>query len=458
MGVGFANLALGLIAVFRFDLARKGEFQFVATREIVAGPQISYAVGVDGLGLIMMLLAVIVSACAFWMMPKKETVHPKLYHACVLLISGGALGAFCCTDVFFLYAFHELALIPTFLMIGMFGPRLTKAEAAWRATIYLAIGSMILLFGLLYLHVQTGSKSFALASYAELAKKLSPETQKWIFLPLLVGFGTLVSLFPFHAWAGPAYANSPAPVAMLHAGVLKKFGLYGLLRFTQILPAGFEAWRDLLLVLLLGNVLFMGFCTLAQSELHEMLGASSVMHMGYIFLGIVANNAIGYTGAVILMFAHGISIALLFALCGIILGRGVNSGLMGWGGLARQAPILGYLFGFGAFAAIGLPGFANFAGEIMVFFGGFQSLGKSATKLGFMQIATILCIWGVVISAVYMLRAYRGVFFGKLLIDKKEDYYDLAINLRIPLAFLAAVLLIVGCCPKLLIQYIPLPF
>ena len=136
-------------------------------------------------------------------------------------------------------------------------------------------------------------------------------------LAVFIGFGILVSLFPFHSWAAPAYAAAPTSVAMLHAGVLKKFGLYGILRIAMpMLPEGFKAWEGLILVLILGNIIYVGLVTISQSRLDKMLGNSSVMHMGYAFLGIACFNQIGWSGAVLMMFAHGISIALLFALCG----------------------------------------------------------------------------------------------------------------------------------------------
>ena len=188
--------------------------------------------------------------------------------------------------------------------------------------------------------------------------------QSSIYLVLLIGFGILISLVPFHTWAPEAYASAPAPAAMLHAGVLKKFGLYGLLRIAvPFLPDGAQHWSGLLLVLLLANIIYIGLVTIAQRRLDWMLGYSSVMHMGYIFLGIASANILGTTGAAILMFAHGLSIALLFAITGEIRKRVPSLDFDAMGGLAKQMPLAAFAFGFGAFAAIGLPGFANFAGR-----------------------------------------------------------------------------------------------
>jgi NADH-quinone oxidoreductase subunit M len=202
---------------------------------------------------------------------------------------------------------------------------------------------------------------------------------------------------------------------MLHAGVLKKFGLYGLLRLAvPLLPAGAQEWSWLLLVLLVANVIYIGLVTIAQRKLDLMLGYSSVMHMGYIFLGIASFNLIGLNGAALLMFAHGLSIAALFAMAGVLRERNLTLSFESLGGVAKAMPFLGLAFGLAAFASIGLPGFGNFASEIMVFFGAFGQ-GQPVAQLQFssIQIATIFALWGVVISSVYMLRAYRTVFMGE---------------------------------------------
>ena len=243
---------------------------------------------------------------------------------------------------------------------------------------------------------------------------------------------------------------------MLHAGVLKKVGLYGLLRLAiPLVPDGLAFWLTPLLVLLLGNILWVGWVTISQKRLDLMLGNSSVMHMGYIFLAIAAliafpENPLARSAAIVLMFAHGISIALLFGLADRIERSTGTLDLQDLGGLAKSAPGLAFLFGIAAMASIGLPGLANFSGEILVFLAAFASY-DGTTGLGPVQIACILSIWGVVISAVYMLRAYRNIFQGPA-VKLTESAADVTLADRIPATLLVLALFAVGLYPNLLLN------
>ena len=426
-----------------------GGFSYVTTLPISAEWRLNFILGLDGLSAIMVLLTAIVLLAAIWFTGKIER-HENAFYACLLFIAGGALGAFASLDLFFLYAFHELALIPTFLLIGIWGSG-NRYVAAWKITIYLATGSFILLLGLilLYRSVPESARSFDLRvlQAAAAAGQIPAAAQQHIYLLLLIGFGILISLFPFHTWAPEAYASAPAPAAMLHAGVLKKFGLYGLLRIAlPMLPEGARHWAWLLIVLLLGNIIYVGLVTIAQKRLDWILGYSSVMHMGYIFLGIASGNPVGVNGAAILMFAHGCSIALLFAIAGEVRERTGSLLLEDLGGLAKVMPLSAFAFGVAAFASIGLPGFANFSAEVMIFFGAFRN-GADMAGFQIFQIATLLALWGVVISAVYMLRAYRATFMGTMP-ERWAELADIPGVLKLPIALLIASLLWIGFSPQ----------
>ena len=449
-----SNLFVTLILLSRFDQIAAG-FQFVSSVVVSADWRIHFAFGVDGLSLLMLLLATSVSVAAVWFADKIEN-YERAFYACLLFISAGAIGAFASIDLFFFYAFHELALIPTFLLIGIWGTG-NRNAAAWKITIYLTLGSFVLLIGLilLYQSVPATARTFDIRELqaAITANPIAAPAQRHIYLLLLIGFGVLISLFPFHSWAPEAYASAPAPAAMLHAGVLKKFGLYGLLRLAiPMLPGGAHYWMYLLVILLLGNIIYIGLVTIAQKQLDWMLGYSSVMHMGYIFLGIASANILGAIGAAALMFAHGLSIALLFAIAGQIRNRTGTLFLDDLGGLAKVMPFAGLAFGFATFAAIGLPGLANFASEIMIFFGAIRN-GWEMQRFHIFQIATVLALWGVVISTIYMLRAYRSAFMGTTN-ERWGKLADLGAGLRIPVALLIAGLIWFGFFPQTLVRMV----
>ena len=457
LAAGAANFVLGLIAATSWENDRLWSLSL----PVLEKPALNLAFAfTDGMSVIMVLLSVIVTLAAL-LSGKAPAGRETLYYGSSLLISAGAIGAFAATDLFFFYAFHELALIPTFLMIGILG-RGDRKEAAWKITIYLGLGSIVLLAGLVWLANLAGT--FDIPTMVRAAQEgslvIDPAAQKGIAALLIVGFGVLVSLFPFHSWAAPAYASAPAPTAMLHAGVLKKFGLYGLLRIAMpLVPEGLNAWLVPLCVLLVGNILWVGLVTINQKRLDLMLGNSSVMHMGYIFLAIAALaaakangqvNDLAQPAAVLLMFAHGISIAMLFGLADRIERNTGTLELSDLGGLAKSAPGMAFLFGMVGMASIGLPGLANFAGEVMVFLSAFKNYDPAA-GLGPVQIACILAIWGVVISAVYMLRAYRKIFQGPA-VRATETAADLTFADRIPVLLLAVALLAVGLYPNLLLS------
>ena len=445
-------LAATALAYLTFKAGQPG-FQLATSCPISSEWRINFSLGIDGLSLMMILLTAVVTFAAIWF-TGEIAQREHAFYACLLFIAGGAMGAFASLDLFFFYAFHELALIPTFLLIGIWGSG-NRQTAAWKITIYLATGSFILLLGLimLYRSVPEAARSFDFQVLQKATSTIPANAQGNIFLVLLIGFGILVSLFPFHTWAPEAYASAPAPAAMLHAGVLKKFGLYGLLRLAlPLLPQGAQQWSTLLIVLLLGNIIYVGLVAIAQKRLDWMLGYSSVMHMGYIFLGIASGTLLGINGAALLIFAHGISIALLFGIAGEIRQRTGTLLLSDLGGFGKVMPRAALAFGLATFASIGLPGFANFSGEVMVLFGTFRN-SANPDHFTIFQIATMLALWGVVISAVYMLRAYRRLFMGAV----RESWHgvtDLRPSLRVPIGILVAVSLWFGFFPQSFVQIV----
>ncbi len=408
---------------------------------------ISLKLGLNGISLPLFALAAIVSFAAgiFALISQAQRLY--LYLALLLIMTSGLLGMFATFDIFFFYFFHELALIPTFIMIGIWGGK-GRRSIAMELTIYLTLGAMLSLIGLISIYASSDINSFdfvALKDYLS-ENPLSEILQKNIFGLLMVGFGILVSLFPFHTWAPKGYGAAPSSVAMLHAGVLKKFGLYGLLQIAvPLLPLGASHWMYVLAILALCNIVIIGLVTIAQRDLKMMVAYSSVMHMGYAFLGIASLSILGAGGAILLMFAHGLSVALLFLLGAITYKRTNTYDMSEIGGLSQKAPVLCGFFLAGILANIGLPGFANFWAEIVIFL----SLWKYQPWMVFPAVS------GVVISAIYGLRAVANIFFGQPRVGFREklehgEIKDITIKERIPVLILLLGLIAVGFWPKLI--------
>lgn len=409
---------------------------------------IALKLGLNGVSLPMFMLAAIVGLAAGLYALRSGVERLKIYLMLLLVMQGGLLGVFASVDIFYFYFFHELALIPTFIMVGIWGGR-DRNYAAMKMTIYLTAGAMLSLAGLIALYSRSGAESFDLIALhdAVAAEGIRVAAQKYIFGLLLFGFGILVSLWPLHTWAPLGYGAAPSSTAMLHAGVLKKFGLYGLIQIAvPLLPEGAGQWVWTLAILAgVGNVLVVGLVTIAQRDLKQMLGYSSVMHMGYCFLGIASLSIIGTGGVVMLMVAHGLSVALLFMLATSVHQRTHTFDLTEMGGLAQKTPVLAALFLAATMAGIGLPGFANFWGELTVF----VSLWKVSAGI------TAVAVAGVVISAIYGLRAAARVFFGPPTEQLQRVFtahppVDLSWPERLPALILLAALLFFGLYPRAL--------
>jgi NADH-quinone oxidoreductase subunit M len=264
--------------------------------------------------------------------------------------------------------------------------------------------------------------------------------QRWIFPVLMFGFGILVALWPFHTWAPLGYSAAPTGTAMLHAGVLKKFGLYGLIRIAlPIMPDGAKHWLYVLGILCLGNIIHSGWVAMRQRDLNLLIGNSSVAHMGFIFLGIASFNLIGVTGAVLVMVAHGFLAALSFGLSGYIHQQTGTLRMDDLGGLLRRLPFIGAALVMAAMAGCGLPGFANFAGELLVLFGAWKGMPVMAFA--------IIAAWGaLIIAALYMLRAVRDILHGPMP-HRWASVPDATLWRKVPFALLLAALIGFGVFP-----------
>lgn len=422
-----------------------GGFQFIQNVPWVTPLGISYHLGVDGINsLLLILLGVASFAAVLISQSIKDRV--KEYYILLLITVIGTYGAFLSLDVFFFYFFHEIAAVPVFLMMGIWGSE-RREYAAMKLTLYLVAGAAIALIGLILMYFATGAQTFDLVLIQEhLANNPMPIGLQNLIFPLIVlGFGITLTMWPFHTWAPLGYAEAPTAVSMLHAGVLKKMGAYAIIRFAiQLMPEAAHTWMPIVAALAVVNIIFCGLVALTQRDMKYVLGYSSCSHMGYILLGLACFNVIGINGVVFLMFAHGIMAALAFALTGFVSDQTKTRNLDELGGLLKKLPFIGTCFMMVAFASAGVPGFGNFVAEILVLLGAWDQY----------RWYTVAAVLGIVITAIYMLKMIRFGFHGELNPRWAKITDSTTAISKLPYILLLAALILVGCFPSIILKHI----
>ncbi len=434
-----------LILLFRFDPAAPG-FQFVHRFPWIPELGIQYQVGLDGINLTLCLLHALVSLAGAFVSCRVQD-RAKDYLFFYLLLTGAIYGVFTSLDLFFLYLFYEATLIPLYPMIGIWGSK-NKEYGAMKLTLYITTGAVLALFGILLLYQKAGMGSFDLIQMTELMKTtpmLSPDFQKLLAPFFLIGFGVIASLWPLHSWSPIGYAAAPTSVSMLHAGVLKKMGPYLMLRLAiGLLPVGTGHWSNILAILAATGIVYAGLAAIRQKDLKFIVGFSSVSHMGYVLLAIAAMNPTAISGAVLLMFSHGVMAACVFAVIGFLYEQAHTRGVLDFGGLGKQMPFIATCFVMGSLASLGLPGFSNFAAELLIFLGAFENYPALVA----------LAVVGILITAIYLLRAVQHVCYG----PENPAWHHLrdaeTLFEKFPFVLLLAALLLFGFWPEGLLHFI----
>jgi NADH-quinone oxidoreductase subunit M len=447
------SLGVALWMAFGYDRTAAG-YQFELDIPWIDPLGIGLHLGVDGISAALVLLHAI---CAFTGVLISYAIKERVkeYYIFYLTLITGVFGVFTSLDLFFFYFFYEMAVIPMYPLIGIWGSdtkeqgvvRFSKEYAAMKLTIYLTAGAVLALIGLLWLYASSGVGTFDVVALEAhfMTSPLESQLQRWIFPLLAIGFGVIAPMWPLHSWSPIGHAAAPSAVSMLHAGVLMKLGSYAIIRLAiGLLPEGAATWLPWIASICIMNIIYGGLVAMAQKDLKFIIGYSSSSHMGYVLLGIAALTPLALDGAVLLMFAHGIMTALAFALVGHVYDETHTRYLPELGGLAAKLPFIATCGVIAAMASSGLPGLANFVAELLVVLGSWDRY----------PIQTILAVLGVVITAVYMLRMVRGVFFGQTnnaLVHAQDARSWFA---RLPYLVLIVGLLVVGCWPKPLIQLI----
>lgn len=410
----FVSMALAFVVFLAYDRTQGG-FQFQEKVPWIPEFGISYHLGVDGFAAPQLLLTGIVMFSAVLVSWHVED-RPREFFAFLLMLVAGVFGSFMALDLFLMLIFYELVLFPVYVLIAGWGSK-RREYAAMKLTIYLFVGSLVAIIGILALYFQAGN-SFNFFDLKDGVAKLpnSVEVQRTWFLPVFVGFGVLASLWPLHNWSPDGYAAAPTAVSMLHGGVLKATGAYCALRFgVQLMPQGASYWMPIVVFFAMAGLIYAALIAFRQTDLKYIIGFSSVSHLGLVLLGIAALNEYGLNGAGLELFAGGVMTGLMFALVGMIYERSHRRDLTELSGLARVMPMAGVGFVIGALTLMGMPGLPGFPAEVQIFMGLWNasttpsSMFPGATN-GWYAVVAVAGILAVVINAAWTLRVAQRVF------------------------------------------------
>lgn len=384
---------------FRFDTASSA-MQFAEL--LPWNPELgsSYALGVDGFSLPMLLLATLLSLVALLASLSLKT-RVKGYHVCLLMLEFGMLGVFMAQDWALFYVFWELTLIPLFFLIDQWGGK-RRHMASLNFVLYTMGGSIFMLIGLLMIYTGSTEHSTTMAAMGRAATDLPQDQQILVFLGLLIGFGVKMPVFPLHGWLPLAHVEAPSPASILLSGILLKMGAYGLLRATGMLPLAALALQPLLAGLALVSIVYGGLLAWRQSDLKAMIAYSSISHMGIVLLGVSTLNQTGLLGATLQMSAHGLVAGALFLLIGLLYERTHTREIADYSSLVQVTPKFAVFTTLALLAALGLPGTAGFVAELHALIGGFERWGWWM----------LLVSLGVLVSAAYAFRTIGRLFTG----------------------------------------------
>ncbi len=452
---------LGAIWVVREVLARgPATFHFEERYNLVPSLGIQYLVAVDGWGASLLLLTGIITFAGAVASTTLEN-RPREFYIFLLGLVSGVFGVFVAQDLFVFFLFYEIAVLPMYLLIGIWGStgkvksegpfawamdRLDvggKEYAAMKLTLVLLGGSALILAAMLGMY-QAGGHTFDMGQLAKVS--FSPRLQWWLFPALWVGFGALAGLFPFHTWSPDGHAAAPTAVSMLHAGVLMKLGAFGVLRVGMVLlPDGAQQWAFAVGTIAVINIVWGAMSAMAQKDLKYIIAYSSVSHMGVVLLGAATLTVNGWNGAMFQMFAHGIMTALFFSLVGLIYERTHDRWIPNMGGFAKVMPLTAAFFTLACLSSLGMPGTAGFVAEFLVFLGAWQSANSWWAVPGGI---------GALVTAVYVLRGTRDIFWGEGPPEKFAHLTDAGFAERVSLWTLGTTLVVFGVWPRLLLDLI----
>jgi NADH-quinone oxidoreductase subunit M len=454
LAASLVALVLSLYVYFSYDMAAGG-YQFIERYTWLPALGISYMVGVDGLNAPLVLLTGVVmftGVLISWGIDDR----PREFFAFLFILATGVFGVFVAQDLFMLFFFYEIAVFPMYLLIAIWGWKVTREYAAMKLTLYLFIGSVVALVGGLMMYFATGLNTFDMGAIQQAMQNgafdfnlgffnLQVPFQVLVFPLVFFGFAVLGGIFPFHNWSPDGHVAAPTAVSMFHAGVLMKLGAFAALRVgIMLLPEGALYWRWLILILATINVVYGAFIAMVQTDFKYVIGFSSVSHMGLVMLGFATLVPEGLTGAGLQMFSHGVMTALFFAVVGMIYDRAHTREINQLGGFSKKMPWVAIAFIIGGLVGMGMPGFSGFIAEFPIFMGVWRVA----------PIVAIIAAISIVITASYLIRIISRVFFGKMPEEFEHHVGDITVLDKVALVVLCVIMVGIGIYPSVMVPLV----
>ena len=426
-------------------------FQFTEEYSWIPQFGVHYALGVDGIALVLIGMTVIlmpVVVLASWHDADEATRSPKVYFALMLVLETMMIGVFAATDVFLFYVFFEAMLIPMYFMIGSFGVG-ARQYAAVKFLLYSLLGGLLMLVAVIALYVYAGQSAatghhgtFLFYSLAHVA--LSPTVQKWLFLGFFIAFAIKAPLWPFHTWLPDATASAQPGAAVLMLGVMDKVGTFGMIRYClELFPDGFRYFTPLILVLAVISIIYGAIVAIGQTSMKRLIGYTSISHFGFIVLGIFALTSQGQSGATLYMVNHGFSTGALLLIAGFLIVRRGSDKISDYGGVQKVAPVLAGLFLVSGLAGLSLPGLSTFVSEFLVLVGTFSRY----------KVAGSFAVAGIILAAIYILWMYQRTMNGPVA-ESVSAMPDLKPRELLAVVPLVALIIALGVYPKPILDVI----
>ena len=439
---------VGILMTVKFDFNTTG-FQFVEKYQWIPAFGINYALGVDGIALVLILMSVLLTpivVIAGWNESEGGRWSAKTFYSLILVLETMMIGVFASTDVFLFYVFFEAMLVPVYFLIGGFGSG-ERAAAAVKFLLYSLFGGLLMLasiIGIFVMSTRYGNRTFDITTLAGLNTVLTPMMENVLFLGFFIAFAIKAPLWPMHTWLPDAAKSATPGTSVLLLGVLDKVGTFGMIRYCLTLfPNASKTFTPLIITLAVISIVYGAFLAIGAKDIKRLIAYTSISHFGFITMGIFAMTTQGHSGATLYMFNHGFSTAALFLVAGFMISRRKSSTISDFGGLQRVTPIMAWSFFIAGMSSLALPGLSSFVSEFLVLVGTFTRY----------PVAAVIATFGIVLAALYILIPVQRALHGPTT-PGNENLTDLTLREKIAIAPVIAVIVILGFYPSPILKII----